>query len=69
MQTVDMTKIYKEYKGRWVALRAPGQTQVVAAGQTLQETLERARKKGVTQPLVAQIPKGVLPIVGHSVLK
>lgn len=64
MKAIDWTHIYKKYKGLWVAVRSPHETTVVASGKTLKEALEKAQKKGVLQPLVTQIPKQVLPIIG-----
>lgn len=66
MKAVDWTKIYKKHRGYWVALKDPNTTIVVASGKTLKETLEKAKKKGVIQPLVTQIPREVLPIIGPT---
>ena len=64
MKAIDMKKVYKNYKGKWVALEGPDSNKVVAAGWTLNEVLDKAKKKGFDLPLVTQIPKKVLPIVG-----
>ncbi len=64
MKTLDMSKIYKHYKGEWVALKSPTDTTVIASAKTLKEVLEKAQERGVAAPLVTQIPKEVLPIVG-----
>lgn len=64
MKAIDMTKVYKEYKGRWVALEGPTSNKVVASAETLDEVLKKAKKRGFDLPLVTQIPKKVLPIVG-----
>lgn len=66
MKATDWTKIYKnkKYRGLWIALTSPNENKVIAFGKTLKETLKQAQKKGVTQPLVTQIPQEILPIVG-----
>ena len=55
MKAIDMTKIYRKYKGKWVAL-TPDRKTVVASGQTLKKILEDAKKKGLEHPIVMQIP-------------
>lgn len=63
MKALDWTKIYKKYKGKWVALKDDEQT-VVASGETLKEVMQKSQKKGIGHPMVTQIPHEVLPIVG-----
>lgn len=65
MPAIDMTKIYRYYRGRWVALKSfESNPEVVASGKTLKEIREKAEKKGYKHPVVMQIPKEILPIVG-----
>ena len=65
MNAISMVSIYKRYKGLWVALKNwENKPEVVASGKTLIETMEKAKKRGYDMPLVTQIPKKVLPIVG-----
>ncbi len=67
MQAIDMTMIYsnKEYKGNWVALKSfISNPKVVAYAKTLKETLKKAEDRGFTHPVIMQIPKQILPIVG-----
>lgn len=59
----DFTKIYKSYKGKWVAL-SPDENKVLAAGNTLKKILDSAKKKGHTHPIVMKIPPSVVPYVG-----
>lgn len=67
MKAADWTKVYKNYKGKWVAVD-PKTSQtvpvVLASGKTLREVLDKAAKKGYKHPLVDQIPKEILPFVG-----
>jgi hypothetical protein len=64
MKALDMKQVYRDYKGKWVALEGPDSNKVIASAKTLEEVLEKAKKKGFDLPLVTQIPKKVLPIVG-----
>lgn len=66
MKAINMTHIYAKYKGKWVALKSPEERIVVASAKTLKQAMEKARQKGILAPLVTQIPKEVLPIVGCS---
>ena len=63
---IDWTKIYKKYKGLWVALKDDHMT-VVASGKTLENTLDSARKKGFVSPFVTRVPEKVLPFVGENI--
>ncbi|MBI2327138.1 succinyl-CoA synthetase subunit alpha [Candidatus Curtissbacteria bacterium] len=64
MKPIDMTKIYRKYKGKWVAIKSPTDTTVIASGKTLHEALTKAQKRGVKMPMMVDVPKEVLPIVG-----
>ena len=61
---IDVTSIYKKYKGQWVALEGPNKIKVVASGKDLKTVLQRATIKGFKTPFMMQVPKKVLPIVG-----
>ena len=72
MKAIDMKAIYanKNYKGNWVAMQDfETKSRVVAYAKTLDEVLKKAKEKGFDMPLVTQIPKKVLPIVGPFVFK
>ena len=64
MAAIDWTHIYRKYKGLWVAMKDPQDTKVIASGKTLKGTIEKAERRGVKHPSVAQIPRRLLPIVG-----
>ncbi len=64
MKAIDMTKVYSEYKGLWVALEGPNSNKVVAFGKNLKKVLKEAKAKGFDLPLMLQAPKKILPIVG-----
>lgn len=67
MKAIDMTKIYgnKSYRGNWVALKSfTSNPEVIAYAETLKETLKKSEDKGFEHPVIMQIPKKILPIVG-----
>lgn len=64
MKALDMTKVYRDYKGMWVALEGPGSNKVVTFGKNLKKVLEEAKKKGFKLPMMMQVPKKIFPIVG-----
>lgn len=61
--TTDWTKIYKKYKGLWVALANDEQT-VLGAGKTAKEALLQAHKKGATSPILTRMPEHIVSYVG-----
>lgn len=58
MTTIDWTKIYKKYKGLWVALMDDERT-VISSGKTLKETAHKAEAKGFTKPIFMKVPQKV----------
>ena len=60
---IDWTKIYKKYKGLWVAL-ADDELTVLAHGKTLKDALNNARKNGYTDPILTRMPESLFTYVG-----
>lgn len=60
---MDWTKIYKKYKGLWVAL-ADDETTVVGYGKTLKEAVSVAQKKKKNNPIVMRVPENMATYVG-----
>jgi len=60
---IDWTKLYKNYKGKWVALEDDEQT-VISAGKTAKEAWEQARAKGHKMPILHQVPEKLVTYVG-----
>ena len=60
---IDWKKIYKKYKGRWVALKSDEIT-VIASGKTAKETLQKARSEGYRDPILTRLPKKLTTYVG-----
>jgi hypothetical protein len=54
IKVMDKTEIFKKYQNRWVALTE--NDKVISAGLTLDEVLEKAKKKGFDNPIITRIP-------------
>lgn len=66
-KAIDMIKIYsnKNYRGKWVALKSfTSNPEVLAYNKNLEEAIKEAEKKGFKHPVIMQIPREILPIVG-----
>lgn len=62
---IDWTKIYKKYKGLWVALKDDEKT-VVGSGKTAKKALEDAQKKGFKNPILTHMPERLVTYVGFG---
>lgn len=60
---IDWTKIYKKYKGLWVAL-ADDEITVLGSGKTLKEALNKAKKNGYVDPILTRMPENLVAYVG-----
>ena len=63
MKAIDWTHIHKKYKGLWVGLKDDEET-VVASGNTINEVMEKANKKGYPQPILYKVPTKLTYFVG-----
>lgn len=61
--SMDWTKLYKKYRGQWVALKADERT-VVSSGKTAKEAWSGAQKKGLKNPILTRMPDRLVPYVG-----
>ncbi|MCX6703101.1 MAG: DUF5678 domain-containing protein [Candidatus Zambryskibacteria bacterium] len=59
----DWTKLYKKYKGLWVAL-ASDEITVLASGKTVKEVILKAKKKTSDMPVLTRIPETLTAYVG-----
>ncbi len=59
----DWTKLYKKYKGLWVAL-AEDEITVLGVGKTVKEAVVAARKKTAKTPFLTRIPENLSAYVG-----
>ena len=62
---IDWTKIYKKYKGLWVALLDDEKT-VVASGKTAREAWGKAQAKGYKKPIMFRVPTEIIPYIGSA---
>ena len=60
---IDWTKIYKKYKGLWVAL-AEDEMTVLAAHKTARKAFEQAKEGGYENPILAWVPEDLKAYVG-----
>ncbi|MBI3626447.1 hypothetical protein HY224_00160 [Candidatus Uhrbacteria bacterium] len=60
---IDWSKIYKEYKGRWVALDNDDVT-VISSGISPKEALEEAKIKGKRNPILMFMPEDLKAFAG-----
>lgn len=59
----DWTKLYKKYKGLWVAL-AEDEITVLGSGKTVKEAVTKAKKKSDKTPLLTRVPMNLSTYVG-----
>ena len=60
----NWTKLYKNYRGLWVALKSD-ETTVVASGEHLNKVLSEAQRKGLKNPIVTKVPKENLTYIAN----
>ncbi|MDO8624191.1 MAG: DUF5678 domain-containing protein [bacterium] len=59
----DWSKLYKKYKGLWVALAKDEET-VLGFGTTVQEAVKKARSKSAETPYLTRVPETLDAYVG-----
>jgi hypothetical protein len=62
---INWVKIYKKYKGLWVALKND-ETTVLASGKTAKEAWLKAQQKGYRKPILTRVPERVVSYVGSN---
>lgn len=62
---IDLTKIFKKYKGQWVAFKEDQKT-VIGNGKTAKEAYEKALTKGYKSPILARMPNTLADYIGYS---
>ncbi len=63
--STNWKKLYKDYKGMWVALKSDEIT-VIASGPKLHEVKSKAANSGYEKPIFTKIPKENLTYIGNS---
>ncbi|MFD5536664.1 DUF5678 domain-containing protein [Streptomyces sp. NPDC127079] len=61
MAARDWSKLYKKYRGQWVALQRD-QVTVIAAADSLAEAMGEAKRMGFESPIMTKVP-GVLKLL------
>jgi len=61
--TKDLTSVYKNYKGKWVAMDNDF-AKVVVAGNTSTAVYQRAKKLGYQIPNVIRVPSNLNAYIG-----
>lgn len=56
-------KLYRHYKGLWVALQQDEET-VIASGHSLKEAADKAKQLGYPRPILMHIPQTLTYFVG-----
>lgn len=59
----DWTKLYKKYKGQWVALDADEKT-VMGHGATVRDAIKEAKKKTSKDVFLTRVPDNLEAFVG-----
>lgn len=59
----DWSKLYKKYKGLWVAL-GDDESTVLGSGVTVKEAVSKAKKKTSKTPFLMHIPRTLDSYVG-----
>lgn len=55
MVRIDLSKIIKKYRNKWVALTSDNR-ELVASGSSLNHVLNLSNKKGVKDPSIFKVP-------------
>lgn len=59
----DLTKIYEEYKGLWVALDEKLHT-VISSGKNIEKVYKKAFQEGYKNPTLFKVPQKNIPYFG-----
>lgn len=60
----DMSKVLKGFEDKWVALYIKDDQVVIAgSGDTIPEAIEKAREKGIDDPILMRVPQESLSYV------
>lgn len=60
---INWTKIYTEYKGKWVALKSDEKT-VLDSSDSLSELISKSEKKGYKDQIYTKVPLEITPQIG-----
>lgn len=60
---IDLTSVFKKYKGKWVALDTNLKS-VITHSATAKKAYEKAVKKGFEKPTLFKVPQKNIPYFG-----
>lgn len=63
----DWSKLYKQYFGKWIALKDDELT-VVGSGKTAKSALHQAKLNGVANPILYRVPTKLMPYIGEAAI-
>ncbi|MFI6021296.1 DUF5678 domain-containing protein [Streptomyces sp. NPDC051287] len=63
MAARDWSKLYQQYKGKWVALQQD-QVTVIAAAGSLAKAMNQAKRLGFDNPITTKVPGELKLLVG-----
>lgn len=63
MAARDWSKLYKQYRGQWVALKQD-QVTVITAADSLAEAMDAAKRLGFDDPIMTKVPGELKLLVG-----
>ena len=62
MKAINMTPIWKKYKGFWVALKHDNKPTVIGSGKTLKEAMDMALSRGYKRPIMEYMSPNLLKL-------
>jgi len=64
MKPIDMGKIVKQHRGKWVAIVDTGQSaKVVVSGNTRKQVQRKCKELGIERPIITHIPSQLVVYV------
>lgn len=60
----DWSKIYRNHKGKWIALKDDEKT-VISSAKSAKSALANAQKKGYKQPILFRVPTKLILHIGE----
>ena len=62
---INWAKIYKSYKGKWIALKSDEKT-VITSGTRASAVHKKATEKGYKNPILSYVPTRIMPRIGSA---
>ncbi len=55
MEAINLSKIFKKYKNKWIALTEDND--IISVGNTLDDVMVKAKRKGIENPITMRVPE------------